>query len=47
MQAYNDAISEVLVSADWLFGDKIELNSVGKLYVVCALLRNAVTCLYM
>ena len=25
---------------------KIELSSVGKMYVVCALLRNAVTCLY-
>ena len=25
---------------------KIELSSVGKMYVVCALLLNAVTCLY-
>ena len=25
---------------------KIRLSSVGKLYVVCALLRNALTCLY-
>ena len=25
---------------------KIELSSVGKMYVVCALLQNAVTCLY-
>ena len=25
---------------------KIELSSMGKMYVVCALLRNAVTCLY-
>lgn len=25
---------------------KIELSSVGKMYVVCALLRNAITCLY-
>ena len=25
---------------------KIELSSVGKMYVACALLRNAVTCLY-
>ena len=60
MQAYNDAMSEVRVSVEWLFGDiinsfkfldykknlKIELSSVGKMYVVCALLRNAVTCLY-
>ncbi|XP_015773007.1 PREDICTED: uncharacterized protein LOC107351223 [Acropora digitifera] len=55
MQAYNDAMSEVRVSVEWLFGDiinsfkfldykknlKIELSSVGKMYVVCALLRNA------
>ena len=60
MQAYNDAMSEVRVSVEWIFGDiinsfkfldykknlKIELSSVGKMYVVCALLRNAVTCLY-
>ena len=25
---------------------KIGLNAVGKLYVACALLRNAMTCLY-
>ena len=25
---------------------KLELSSVGKMYVVCALLRNALTCLY-
>lgn len=25
---------------------KIELSSVGKMYIVCALLRNALTCLY-
>ena len=25
---------------------KIGLSSIGKLYVVCALLRNALTCLY-
>ena len=25
---------------------KIQLSSVGKIYVVCALLRNALTCLY-
>ena len=26
---------------------KIGLNSVGKMYLVCALLRNFITCLYM
>ena len=60
MQAYNDAMSEVRISVEWLFGDiinsfkfldykkklKIELSSVGKMYVVCALLWNAITCLY-
>ena len=25
---------------------KIGLSSVGKMYIVCALLRNAITCLY-
>ena len=25
---------------------KIELSNVGKMYIVCALLRNAITCLY-
>ena len=25
---------------------KISLSSVGKMYVVCAILRNALTCLY-
>ena len=25
---------------------KIGLSSVGKIYIVCALLRNAITCLY-
>ena len=57
---YNQAMSEVRVSVEWLFGNitnyftfidfkkqmKINLSAVGKMYVVCALLENAHTCLY-
>lgn len=57
---YNQAMSEVRVSVEWLFGNitnyfkfidfkkqmKINLSAVGKMYVVCALLGNAHTCLY-
>ena len=60
MEMFNDSMSSVRVSVEWLFGDilnyfkfldfkknlKIGLSSVGKAYVVCALLRNALTCLY-
>ena len=60
MEAFNDSMSNVRTSVEWLFGDiveyfkfmdfkknlKIGLSSIGKLYVVCALLRNALTCLY-
>ncbi|CAH3017456.1 unnamed protein product [Porites evermanni] len=60
MQDYNEAMSALRISVEWLFGDvinsfkfldykknlKIGLSSVGKMYVVCALLRNAITCLY-
>ena len=59
-QAFNESMSRVRVSVEWVFGDitnyfkfvdfkkdlKIGLSSVGKMYVVCALLRNALTCLY-
>ena len=55
MEAFNDSMSNVRTSVEWLFGDIVEyfkfmdfkgLSSIGKLYVVCALLRNALTCLY-
>ena len=60
MEAFNDSMSNVRTSVEWLFGDiveyfkfmdfkknlKIGLSSIGKLYVMCALLRNALTCLY-
>ncbi|XP_065069062.1 uncharacterized protein LOC135694309 [Rhopilema esculentum] len=58
--AFNQSMSQVRISVEWLFGDiinyfkfldfkknlKIGLSSVGKFYVVGALLRNALTCLY-
>ena len=57
---FNNALSSVRVSVEWLFGDiveyskfvdfkknlKIGLSSIRKMYIVCALLRNALTCLY-
>ena len=60
MEAYNEAMSSVRSSVEWLFGDivnyfkfldfkknlKLGLSSVGKMYIVCALLRNSLTCLY-
>ena len=60
MEDFNNSISAVRSSVEWLFSDvikdfkflefkknlKIGLSSVGKLYVVSALLRNAITCLY-
>lgn len=56
MEEFNKCMSGVRVSVEWLFGEIIKefqiyglktgLMSVGKLYVVCALLRKALTCLY-
>jgi hypothetical protein len=60
MQDFNESMSKVRVSGEWLFGDiindfkfvdfkknlKIGLSQVGKMYIVCALLRNALTCLH-
>ena len=59
-QAFNQSMSQVRVSVEWVFGDvlnyfkfvdfkksqKIGLSAVGKIYVVCTLLQNALTCLY-
>ena len=48
-------MSSVQVSVEWVFGDiffnfkhnlKIGLSPVGKICAVCALLRNALTCLH-
>ena len=53
MIAFNQSMSTVQESVEWLFNDmdfkknlKISLNSVGKMYVICAILRNALTWLY-
>jgi len=60
MQAFNEAMSAVRVSVEWLFADvlndfkfldfknnlKLGLSAVGKHYIVAALLRNTLTCLY-
>ena len=59
MEAFNESMSRVRVTVEWLFGDvvnyfkfldfkknlKIGLSSVDKLYVVAAILRNALTCM--
>ena len=59
-QAFNQSMSQVRVSVEWVFGDvvkyfkvtdfkknlKIGLSAVRKIYIVCALLRNVLTCLY-
>ena len=58
--AFNQSISRVRESVEWLFNDivnyfkvmdfkknlKISLSSVGKMDVICAILRNALTCPY-
>ena len=60
MQAFNEAMSSVRVSVEWLFGDvsnyfkfsdfkqnlKLCLSAIGKQYIVAALFRNILTCLY-
>ena len=48
MIAFNQSMSTVRESVEWLKKKtlKISLSSVGKMYVVCAILRNALTCLY-
>ena len=60
MEDFNNSMSSVHTSVEWLFGDiinyfkfvdfkktqKISLSAVGKMYIVCAILRNAMTCLY-
>ena len=61
MEDFNNSMSRVRTSVEWLFGDiinnyfkfvdfkksqKISLSAVGKMYIVCAILRNAMTCLY-
>ena len=58
--SWNKAISQLMVSVKWIFGDildyfefldfkkglKLQLSAVGKVYIVCALMHNARTCMY-
>ena len=60
MEAFNEAMSSVRTSVEWLFGDvsnsfkfidfkknlKLGLSAIGKQYIVAALFRNILTCLY-
>lgn len=56
MAGYNQSMSSVRVAVEWIinyfkFMDfkknlKIGLSQVGKMYIVSAILRNALTCLY-
>ena len=57
MVNFNKAMSSVRVSVEWLLVEyfkfvdfkknlKIGLSSMGKIYIVCTLLGNALTCLY-
>ena len=60
MQSFNESMSKVRSSVEWIFGDiinyfkfldfkkdlKLDLSPIGKMYIVCALLRNSLTCLY-
>ena len=60
MHMFNESMSAVRESVEWIFADvikyfkfldfkknlKIGLSQVGKMYVVCAILRNSLTCLY-
>ena len=60
MQSFNESMSKVRSSVEWIFGDiinyfkfldfkkdlKLDLSPIGKMYIVCALLRNALTCLH-
>ena len=50
-EAFNIAMSTVRESVEWLLRNikknpKLQLSSVGKYYIVCAVFRNALTCLY-
>ena len=56
MLAYNSSMSAVRTAVEWLFGHvinyfkcfnlKIGLSQVGKMYIVCSIMQNALTCLY-
>ena len=55
MEEFNKSMSSVRISVEWLFGDiiiinllilRISLSAVGKMYIECGILKNALTCLY-
>lgn len=60
MEMYNKAMSAILMSVEWPFGDiinyftflgfkknlKISLSAVKKMYIVCPIFCNALTCMY-
>ena len=60
MEAFNESMSKVRTSVEWVFGDivrsfkfmdfknnlKIGLSQIGKMYLVCALIQNVITCMY-
>ena len=46
MEDFNSAMSSVRSSVEWVFGDVSGSFKVEKHYMVSALLRNALTCLY-
>ena len=60
MEAFNESMSKVRTSVEWVFGDivrsfkfmdfknnlKMGLSQIGKMYLVCALIQNAITCMY-
>ena len=58
MEMFNESMSAVRSSVEWLFGDIVnyfnflilrkfeDLSQVGKMYIVCSILRNGLTCLY-
>ena len=43
--AFGDIINDFKF-VDFKKSQKISVNAVGKMYVVCAILRNAMTCVY-
>ena len=56
MEMFNESMSAVRSSVEWLFGDIVnyfkfldffkKVGKVGKMYMVCSILRNCLTCLY-
>lgn len=45
-QMYDDLLMMIFKFLDFKKNLKIGLSQVGKIYIVCSILRNAITCLY-